>query len=137
MQAPGDRFGHACDFIGIRSTVAAASPSASTSGFRVRLAAGSPEAAALRKTQQESLAAALSTDPTWLFVIDRTAATSGEPSTMAEKLAANPGIASTSAWKAGRVIYLDPKTWYIVGAGIDALSKSAAATIIALRAGQA
>jgi len=89
----------------------------------------------LRETRQEALATALATNPTWIFVIDRTAATGGEPSRITEKLAANAAVSVTSAWKAGRVIYLDPKTWYIVGAGIDALSRSAEETLMALQAG--
>jgi iron complex transport system substrate-binding protein len=135
VQAPGDRFGHAYDFIGIRSAVPAVKRSASASARDARPAAGSPEAIALRETRQEALATALATNPTWIFVIDRTAATGGEPSRITEKLAANAAVSVTSAWKAGRVIYLDPKTWYIVGAGIDALSRSAEETLMALQAG--
>lgn len=136
VQAPGDRFGHAYDFIGIRSAVPASKPSTSASGRAERPAAGSPEATALRRTQQKELATALATDPTWLFVIDRTAATGGQPSRIAERLGADPDVVATSAWKAGRVIHLDARTWYIVGAGIDALSKSARETSTALRAGR-
>ncbi|TCP97582.1 iron complex transport system substrate-binding protein [Sphingomonas sp. PP-F2F-A104-K0414] len=135
VQAPGDRFGHAYDFIGIRSAIPAVKRSPSASARDVRPAMGSPEASALRDTQQKALATALATNPTWIFVIDRNAATGGEPSTITEKLAANAAVAATSAWKAGRVIYLDPKTWYIVGAGINALSRSAEETLRALQAG--
>jgi iron complex transport system substrate-binding protein len=135
VQAPGDRFGHAYDFIGIRSAVPAVKPSASASARDARPVAGTPEAIAVRDIQQKALATALATNPTWIFVIDRIAATGGEPSKIAEKLAANAAVAITSAWKAGRVIYLDAKTWYIVGAGIDALSRSAEETLMALQAG--
>ncbi len=135
VQAPGDRFGSAYDFIGIRSAVPAAKPPASGSARDARPVAGSPEATALQEVQQKALATALATDPTWIFVIDRTAATSGEPSKIAEKLSGNAAIAATSAWKAKRIIYLDPKTWYIVGAGIDALSRSAQETLTALQFG--
>jgi iron complex transport system substrate-binding protein len=133
--APGDRFGHVYDFVGILSAVAAARPPASESISRTRPPAGSPEAAAQRQAHQATLKAALAANPTWLFVIDRIAATSGEPSAIAERLRANADVAATSAWKAGRVIYLDPKTWYIIGAGIDALSTSAQDTLTALEAG--
>lgn len=130
VHAPGDRFGHMYDFVGIRSAVAP--ESGGSSGPRP--AAGSPEAEVARQQQQQAFAAALATNPDWLFVIDRTAATSSAPSTIREKLAADERVAGTSAWKAGRVVYLDPKSWYIVGAGIDALSKSASDILAALRA---
>jgi len=135
VQSPGDRFGHAYNFIGIKSAIPPVRRPVSASERDPRPAAGSFEAIALRNTQQKALAIALATNPSWIFVIDRTAATGGEPSKITEKLAANKAIAVTSAWKAGRVIYLDPKTWYIVGAGIDALSKSAEEILMALRAG--
>lgn len=32
---------------------------------------------------------------------------------------------TTKAWQHGHVVYLDAKTWYLVGAGIDALTASA------------
>lgn len=130
VHAPGDRFGHLYDFVGIRSAVAPAAPAPSGP----RPAAGSPEAQAARAKQQEALAAGLAADPTWLFILDRTAATGSGPSTIKERLEADERITATSAWKAGRVIYLDPKTWYLVGAGVDALSHSAEDMLAALRA---
>ena len=132
VHAPGDRFGHVYDFVGIRPAVAAVTPAPSGP----RPAAGSPEAEAARQKQQEALAAAMATNPDWIFVIDRTAATSATPGTIAEKLAADDHITATSAWKSGRMIYLDPKVWYLVGAGIDGLSASATATLAALRTQQ-
>ncbi|MFT4053109.1 MAG: ABC transporter substrate-binding protein [Novosphingobium sp.] len=129
VHAPGDRFGHVYDFVGIRPAVAPATPAPSGP----RPAAGSPEAEAARKHQQEVLAAALASEPTWLFVIDRNAATGDKPSTIAQTLGADARVSATSAWKAGRVVYLDPKTWYLVGAGIDALSQSASNTLTVLK----
>lgn len=131
VHAPGDRFGHIYDFVGIRSAVPAATPASSS---QPRPVAGSPEAEAARERQQEALVAGLATEPTWLFVLDRNAATGSAPSTIRQKLAADPRIAGTKAWQAGRVVYLDPKTWYLVGAGIDALSKSADDTLAVLNA---
>lgn len=131
VHAPGDRFGHVYDFVGIRPAISAITEETS----EARPAPGSPEAEAARRKQQERLAAALSTDPTWLFVIDRNAATGNAPSMIREKLAADARIAATSAWKAGRVVYLDPKIWYLVGAGIDALSQSATDTLATLKSG--
>lgn len=129
VHAPGDRFGTVYDFVGIRPAIAPAEPAAAAP----RPAVGSPEAQAAARKREDALHAALASDPTWLFVIDRNAATGTSPSTIAAKLAANERVAATGAWKAGRVIYLDPKTWYLVGAGIDALSKSARDTLAALR----
>ncbi len=130
VQAPGDRFGTAYEFIGIRPAVPAAVPAAGGP----RPEAGSREAEAAAKQRDAAFKAGLATDPTWLIVLDRAAATGAPPSPIAQRLAADPQIAATSAWKAGRVIYLDPKNWYLVGAGIEALSKSAADALAALNA---
>jgi iron complex transport system substrate-binding protein len=127
-QAPGDRFGTAYEFIGLRPAVPPVIPAARGT----RAAAGSPEADAAAAKREAALAAALATDPDWLIVLDRAAATGTTPSPIARRLAADPRIAASTAWKAGRVIYLDPKSWYLVGAGIDALSESAAETLAVL-----
>jgi iron complex transport system substrate-binding protein len=132
VHAPGDRFGTVYDFVGIRPAVAAAAPTASGP----RPPAGSPEAEAAAAKRQAALQAALATDPTWLLVLDRAAATGNPPSPIIERLASDQRIAATRAWKAGRVIYLDPKTWYLVGPGIDALTTSAADILAALSAGR-
>jgi iron complex transport system substrate-binding protein len=128
VHAPGDRFGTAYDFIGIRPAVAAVAPG----GSAPRPAPDTPEAQAAAKRRQAALAAALATNPDWLIVLDRAAATGAPPTPIDERLGGDPRIAATAAWKAKRVIYLDPKGWYIVGAGIDALTKSAADTLAAL-----
>ena len=54
-------------------------------------------------------------NPDYLFIIDRTAATSGEGS--AEAMFDNELIHSTDAYKNGRIIYLDPVVWYTSGGG--------------------
>lgn len=131
VQAPGDRFGHVYDFIGMRAAVEPAAPAKPGP----RPAADSPEATAARTEQQAAMAAALTREPDWLIVLDRAAATGAPPSPIAERLAADDRIAATRAWKAGRVIYLDPKTWYLVGAGVDSLSASASDILATLRAG--
>ncbi|MFS0850841.1 siderophore ABC transporter substrate-binding protein [Novosphingobium panipatense] len=130
VHAPGDRFGHVYDFIGIRSAV----PAVEATERSGRAPAGSPEAELAHRQQQQKLEAGLSADPHWIFVIDRSAATGTAPSTARQTLAQDPRISATSAWKAGRVVYLDPKTWYLVGAGIDALSQSAKATLASFKA---
>jgi len=130
VHAPGDRFGTAYDFVGIRPAVGPAEAAAAGP----RPAVGSPEAEAAAQKRAAALQTALATDPTWLLVIDRAAATGAPPSSIVQRLGANPAVAASDAWKAGRVIYLDPKTWYLVGPGIDGLAKSATDTLAVLRA---
>lgn len=120
-QAPGSRFGHAYDSIGIRPVLA---PTNAVAGEQ-RPKPGTPAAEAARKRQQDALATALATEPDWIFTIDRSAAVGTAPSDLPERLAADQKIAASKAWKAGRVVHLDPKTWYLVGAGIEALTNSA------------
>ena len=54
-------------------------------------------------------------NPDYLFIVDRTAVTSGEGSAAA--LFDNELIKSTDAYKNGRIIYLDPVVWYSAGGG--------------------
>jgi iron complex transport system substrate-binding protein len=65
----------------------------------------------------------LKTDPDWLFVIDRDAAT-GRASDAAKRLLDNDLVAQTKAWKGSRVVYLDPVNWYLVGGGLAAMQQS-------------
>lgn len=120
VQGPGARFGHAYDFIGLKSVLAPENPNGSP-----RPAAGSPEAAQAREAQAERLAQAVAAKPNWIIVLDRAAATGVPEKTIQERLGAMPAIANSDAYKAGRVIYLDPTIWYIVGSGIDGLIQSA------------
>ncbi|MFI8593185.1 siderophore ABC transporter substrate-binding protein [Microbacterium sp. NPDC078428] len=62
----------------------------------------------------------LETDPDWLFVIDRDAAT-GEGTQSAEQILDNEIVAQTTAWSAGQVVYLDPAPWYIVMSGLTSV----------------
>jgi len=133
-QAPGDRFGTVYDFTGLRSVLPARTPAAGGRPTGARPAAGTPEAEAAGKARAQELAAAIAADPDWLLVIDREAAVGTAPSTISRTLATDPTIAASRAWKAGRVVYLDPKTWYLVGAGITALSRSAEDVAATLRA---
>lgn len=132
VHAPGDRFGTLYDFVGIRSAVPAAAPAPAVA--TPRPAAGSPAAEAAKVEREKALTAALATDPNWIFVIDRTAVSSVPPTTIQQRLGADTRITATKAWQAGRVIYLDPRSWYIVGAGIDALSQSATDILAAFKA---
>lgn len=58
------------------------------------------------------------TDPDWLFVVDRDAAT-GEGGDSAEQVLDNELVAQTTAWQKDQVVYLDPIRWYIVGSGLS------------------
>ncbi|MEZ0172309.1 siderophore ABC transporter substrate-binding protein [Microvirga sp. TS319] len=65
----------------------------------------------------------LKTNPDWLFVIDRDAAT-GRGNGAAKKVLDNDLVAQTKAWKNNQVVYLDPVNWYLVGGGLTALQTS-------------
>ena len=62
--------------------------------------------------------AILEFDPEVLFVIDRTAATSGAESTV-EKDIQNDIIKQTTAYKNNRIVYLDGPLWYLSGGGLQ------------------
>lgn len=62
----------------------------------------------------------LKTDPDWLLVLDRDAAT-GHAGRAAQAVMDNEIIAATRAARTGRILYLDPVRWYIVGGGGAAL----------------
>lgn len=62
----------------------------------------------------------LETDPDWLMVVDRDAATA-QGSVAARQVMNNELIARTKAARNGRVVYLDPMSWYIVTGGVRSL----------------
>ena len=96
-------------------------------------AAGSPEAAAADASRRQEAAErdkAFATllarvQPDWLFVLDRGAATGGEP-VAARLLAAHPAIQRTPAWSRQQVVHLDPPGWYLVGGGYGVLDSTIA-----------
>lgn len=59
----------------------------------------------------------LETNPDWLFVIDRNAAT-GEEGEAAEAILDNEIVHQTTAWTEGQIIYLNPFAWYIAMNGL-------------------
>jgi iron complex transport system substrate-binding protein len=61
----------------------------------------------------------LETNPDWLFVIDRDAAT-GEGAAAA--ILDNELVQQTNAWKSGNVVYIDPVRSYIVNGGLPAFT---------------
>lgn len=121
---PKTRFGIVYEFTGMPSVVPPQTEAEKAAAAGPRPEAGSPEAEARRKAAAERLTQAAAANPNWIFVLDRGAATGGE-GTAAKDIAANAALSGTEAWKAGRVIYLDPPTWYLVGGGADALIDSA------------
>jgi iron complex transport system substrate-binding protein len=60
----------------------------------------------------------LETNPDYLWVVDRDAAT-GEGTQSAEAVLDNEIVDKTEAAQADRIVYLDPVAWYVVFGGID------------------
>jgi iron complex transport system substrate-binding protein len=58
-------------------------------------------------------------NPDVLFVIDRNVAVGGE--TGAKKAVENELVQKTTAYKDGKIIYLDPDTWYLSGGGLKSV----------------
>lgn len=119
--APGARFGTVYEYTGLKASVPAAEPAPRAP----RPEPGSPEAEAARKLAEEQRDAALATNPDWIITLDRGAITSAEPSNIAERIAANEKIVATPAFQNDRVIHLDPRSWYLVGSGIQNLTDTA------------
>lgn len=119
-QPPGSRFGGVYDLFGLDSVMAPAEPASGPAPER-----GSPEAEAARARQQALTEAAFAADPDWIFAIDRNAAVGGGDSTLPQRLSEDARVTGTKAWKEGRVIYLDPYAWYIMGgAGAGSLERT-------------
>lgn len=117
LHAPGERFGMLYDVLGTRAVVEAVTPSAQA---QARPAPDSPEARQMRERQKVRLDAALKEQPQWLVVLDRGAATGGEGKG-AETLANHAGVSAGSAFRNGKVFYLEPATWYIATGGYQGL----------------
>lgn len=75
----------------------------------------------------------LETDPDWLFVVDRDAAI-GSKGQSAAAMLDNEIVHKTKAWKAGRIVYVNPVNWYLVGTGLQALQKNVDEIADALKA---
>ncbi|MCW5716341.1 MAG: siderophore ABC transporter substrate-binding protein [Bauldia sp.] len=101
---PGSRFGWVHDDLGIAPAIA--DVEAATHGEAI------------------SFEFLLETNPDWLIVIDRDAAT-GEAGTAAAELLDNELVRQTTAWQEERVIYVDPVSWYIVNGGYTATLNAA------------
>ncbi len=68
-----------------------------------------------------SYEALLALDPDYIFVLDRDSAIGTEGATAAMELLDNEIIQQTTAWKAGKVVVLDPIIWYMVEGGVAAM----------------
>lgn len=63
-------------------------------------------------------------DPDILYVIDRTAVMERRAALNAQSLD-NPLLRQTKAWKSGKVIFVDPETWYLCTASVTCLTRIA------------
>lgn len=100
-QPPGARFGLLHDVLGIKP-VLAPDPS-------------KPRGVPMKMEDIARL------DPAWIYVIDRNAGTGtqtdkeGKPVVLSKQLFDNAQIRATQAGRKGRVVFLDPKRWYLLG----------------------
>jgi iron complex transport system substrate-binding protein len=62
----------------------------------------------------------LETDPDWLFVVDRDAATTGATDN-AKAVLDNEIVKQMSAYRKDRIVYVDPVAWYVVNGGLTNL----------------
>lgn len=118
--APGDRFGYSYDLTGLTSVLkpkvtGKAAPMA-------RPEPGSPEAKAMQQAREQQISDVAASNPDWLLVLDRGAINGGEK-TAEKTLAEHPQLSQTEAYKQGRVVYLNPNGWYIVGGGLNNLQQ--------------
>src|SRR5690606_6999360 len=115
--APGDRFGYAYELTGLESVLPARDPNEPVAP---RPEAGSPEAKAAAEARAKTISTLAKAEPDWLIVLDR-GAINGAGKTAAATLENHPELSQTSTCKAGRVVYVDPNGWYIIGSGLTNL----------------
>ncbi|HEY9216354.1 MAG TPA: siderophore ABC transporter substrate-binding protein [Ancylobacter sp.] len=113
VYGPGSRFGWLHDELGLIPAV--------------------PDAQAATHGEAVSFEFLLKTDPDWLIVLDRDAAV-GQAGTSARQVLDNELIAATKAAKSGRIVYVDPARWYIVGGGGAAFTTIVQDMAVALEA---
>lgn len=104
---PGSRFGIIHDLLGVAAV---------TDGDEIKEATHG-DAISFEFIQEKN--------PDILFVVDRDTATDGsaEPGQSAREVLDNELVASTNAWKNGKVAYLDPAVWYLANAGLSSFGK--------------
>lgn len=119
LHAPGERFGMLYELTGLKSVV----PAVEAAEPKPRAKPGSEEAKQQQAERQQRLDAALAENPSWLFVLDRGAATGGEGKAV-ETLSAMDSITATTAWQQEQVYYLNPKEWYLALGGYQSVFKT-------------
>ncbi|WP_040210519.1 siderophore ABC transporter substrate-binding protein [Clostridium polynesiense] len=62
-------------------------------------------------------------NPDYIFVIDRSAAVGTKGASSASKSLENDLVKKTSAYKNGKMIYLEPSYWYLSGGGLTSFGK--------------
>lgn len=117
-QVPGDRFGYAFELTGLKSVLPAKDPNAPAVP---RPAAGSPEAKRAAEARAQQLVNVAKAEPDWLLVLDRGAINNGKK-TAEQALANHPELSKTQAFQRGRVVYLNPNGWYVIGGGLNNLT---------------
>lgn len=117
--APGDRFGYSHELTGLTPVL---KPKAAGAAPVTRPEPGSPEARALQQAREQQIAEVAASNPDWLLVLDRGAINGGEK-TAEKTLAEHPQLSQTEAYKQGRVVYLEPNGWYIIGGGLNNLQQ--------------
>ena len=113
--APGDRFGYAYELTGTESVLPAKDPNAPVPP---RPEPNSPEAKAAAEARAKVIADVAAAEPDWLLVLDRGAINNGERTAEAT-LAKHPKLSQTRAFKEGRVHYMNPNGWYVIGTGLN------------------
>jgi len=126
---PGDRFGYAYELTGLESVLPAKDPNTPVAP---RPEPNSPEAKAAAEQRAQAIAGIAQAEPDWLLVLDRGAINNGER-TAADTLAKHPQLGQTQAFKQGRVVYLDPQGWYVVGGGLNNLQAITASMLAQMK----
>jgi len=126
--APGERFGYVHELTGLAPVL----PPKQAAAPAARPEPGSPEARAAAAERAKAVQAVAEADPDWLIVLDRGAINDGEK-TAANTLAKHPQISQTAAFREGRVYYVDPNGWYVIGAGLTNLKTITGQMITAMK----
>ena len=115
----GDRFGFVYELTGLES-VLPAKTAEELAAPATRPAPDSPEAKAAAAKRAQQIKEIAKADPDWLIVFDR-AAINGAENAGEKTLAEHPDLSQTSAFKNGRVVYVDPVRWYVITGGLNNL----------------
>lgn len=126
---PGDRFGYAYELTGLESVLPARDPNVPVPP---RPEPGSPEAKAAAQERARVVSQLVAAEPDWLLVLDRGAINGGERTARAT-LEKHPELSQTKAFREGRVVYLDPNGWYVIGGGLNNVNAIADALLAQMK----